>query len=1175
MAVIFLLAPSISSSLEDFTLLAPKRYDKFMGGPTEYYDMFPRCYPSDTVLLSVKNGGTEDQRITSAVIYVNGVEIMSESDFGPQVPYLERFITVQEANELRVVLKSGLLDGSDGYSTSFLEIEIAGTDCDVDPPYISDPTPFDGAIINDARPQISVNYDDDATGSGIDIYATRIIVDGVDVTEDASISNLDVSYSPGSELSEGTHEVRVAISDLAFNRTTYRWNFKTDTIPPSVKITERPYNKFINTPVISISGESNDSTATVTVNNNEAINGDGKFSFSGLQLYEGENVVLVHSRDFAGNIGEDRFVVTLDTIPPWIEITSHDDNGYFNTPVIDLSGKVNEPVPASEVNGSDVKVEDGIFTFSGLSLAEGANSISVGAVDRAGNRGTKNITINLDTIPPEVGITSQTDNVYLNTPIISITGTLNEPVSGVSINGHDALIDEGYRLDDFELTEGANTVSVTATDRAGNTGTKSIVINLDTAPPEVEITSQTENAYLNTPVISISGTLNEPVLSATVNGNAAAVTDGFYSFNGIALAEGANTIVVEATDRAGNKGSKTITVNLDTVPPLVDITSHKDGVYLNTPQIALTGTVSEPELNVSVNDLPAYLTETGYHIPALNLTEGLNKITVKATDRAGNTGTATIDINLDTIEPVVDISSHENEEYINTPLANISGTLNEPAPAVTVNGHSAATIEGAYSLDSIELTEGANNILVAASDRAGNIGTKSIIVNLDTVSPVVDITSHYDGMNLNRSVISIAGTLSEPATTVSVNGRKAKVTGNLFSLDKLDLTEGANRITVSATDRAGNTGTMSLKINLDTVLPVIDITSLADHAYLNTPIIPVSGVFNEAVLEVTVNGAKAAVMNGQYGGLYNFEGLELKEGPNSIIVEATDLAGNRGNKVLTINLDTIPPEPYIAAPKNDMITNLEVITVSGGLNETVSSVTVNGLSAEVKGHQFMLDGLTLKEGANTIDVLATDPAGNIGSASVSLSLDTVPPGAPVLNPLTTPTNAASIVISGRAEAGAAVSVFSSLNDGSKKTVGSTRAGADGTFTISGILLKEGVNSFTANAEDRAGNISGLSPSVSSALDTAAPLITVTSPHNNFSTFERTVHISGSLNEKADISINGNYVKTTGLNFNYPVTLSSQMNVVTISATDKAGNKSSVKLIVKKKEFKEKTMDSDN
>lgn len=144
-----------------------------------------------------------------------------------------------------------------------------------------------------------------------------------------------------------------------------------------------------------------------------------------------------------------------------------------------------------------------------------------------------------------------------------------------------SAITNGYRFTytpASALGDGQHTVTVNATDNDGNAAAqKSTTFKLDTTPPALNITSPAEGLITNAPALAVTGTTNDqtssPVTVKVVLNNAdqGAVTvesDGAFSKT-VKLAEGANTIVVTATDGAGKSSSVTRHVTLDTSVPQI------------------------------------------------------------------------------------------------------------------------------------------------------------------------------------------------------------------------------------------------------------------------------------------------------------------------------------------------------------------------------------------------------------------------------------------------------------------------------------------------------------------------------------------------------------------------------------------------------------------------------
>ncbi|MBI3599251.1 MAG: Ig-like domain-containing protein, partial [Nitrospinae bacterium] len=151
----------------------------------------------------------------------------------------------------------------------------------------------------------------------------------------------------------------------------------------------------------------------------------------------------------------------------------------------------------------------------------------------------------------------------------------------------------------------------------------------DGTPPDVTITSPANNTYLNTPSITVTGNTSDSISwvdSVKVNETTAQLQGNSYTASNINLTEGVNTITVAATDTAGNIGSASVTVILDTIPP--QITLDPVPSITNKPQLTITGRVADasPITSLTINGTPVSLTNNTF-TTTLNLTEGNNPIT--------------------------------------------------------------------------------------------------------------------------------------------------------------------------------------------------------------------------------------------------------------------------------------------------------------------------------------------------------------------------------------------------------------------------------------------------------------------------------------------------------------------------------------------------------------------
>lgn len=884
---------------------------------------------------------------------------------------------------------------------AFVVVEIVGRDCDSLAPVLSGPQPADGATVETARPVVTVQYTDGDAGAGIDTARVTMVLDGKDVTASATVTDTSVSHVPSEPLADGLHGVTVTVFDRAGNQAGLTWRFIVRTVVTVVKITSPQNGQFVNTPVITVAGSITNPAAFVTVDGVPAQVSGESFSLPGVDLAEGPNTLAVEAKDAAGNASSDSIVVHLDTVAPDVAVISPLPDSYTNIASVTVTGNVNEPVTSVTVNGKAVVVSGIEFSFSGLSLVDGVNRVAVEALDRAGNAGTAVVTIHLDRDVPVIKITSPLENARLNTPAVTVAGTVGEPVASLKINGMPVqMAGLEFSLADVALLEGPNVITVEAIDSAGNIATAAIAVTLDTLAPVVQIDSPRNESYLNTATIAVTGTLGEPVTSVIVNGISASFTDRGFILGSLTLTEGTNTLAVEARDEAGNIGTATAMVHLDTQLPVVTITAPQANAFLNTPTVAVSGSIDEPVVSAIVNGIVANVTETGFRLDSLILAEGLNTITVEVLDRAGNVAAAGIAVNLDTQPPVIAIATPQADAFLREAVIPVNGTLNEAVAAVTVNGFPADITAGGFSLDSLTLADGTNAVVVEARDPAGNIGTVALTVHLDRELPVIQFAAPEPVVYVNAPLYTVAGQVNEPVAAVTVNGAAAQMTGMDFSLAGVNLAEGANTITVATQDAAGNAGTATLTVLLDRVPPVLGISTPAPNSSVNTTAITVSGTLSEAECTVTVNGVPAKVE----GTNFQLPGLALSEGINTITVSAADRAGNTESRTVGVTLDTSLPAVTLSTPAEAAAGANVAIVVSAGDNlglalcelavngAPIWSYVANGQPSAVNAFVYSLPP-DLSPGTQ-LDVTAQvrDVAGNMNGASARITVNSGPSG---------------------------------------------------------------------------------------------------------------------------------------------------------------------------------------
>jgi subtilisin family serine protease len=381
----------------------------------------------------------------------------------------------------------------------------------------------------------------------------------------------------------------------------------------------------------------------------------------------------------------------------------------------------------------------------------------------------------------------------------------------------------------------------------------------------------------------------------------------------------------------------------------------------------------------------------------------------------------------------------------------VAGTVlrfGEAIPAqVDVNGMAAALdAAGAFNV-TLPLQEGWNAIVVEAQDLAGNVRRAEVHVLAKTtvllsLVPVPSLT--------NASPVTVAGSV-ETGAALTVNGDAVAVASDGSFATDVALAEGPNAIVVRAVDVYGNAEEVVLNVTLDTMPPALAVLSPTDGALTREDAVRVAGTV-EAGVALLVAGMPVDTA----GGTFQVD-VPLAEGPNAIVVAATDAAGNGAEIVLRVIRDTTPPELTVTTPTDGAVTPNAAVDVEGFV-ETNATVTVNGENASVENGRFVVPVL-LDEGPNVVVVAAEDLAGNVAEVVRLVTLDTIPPLVVVTAPVNgTWTADRSVDIVGRAE------------DGSVVTVNGLPVLLDGDAFAATVDLEEGVNVVVVRAADAAGNV---------------------------------------------------------------------------------------------------------
>ncbi|MGK7367449.1 non-fimbrial adhesin SiiE [Salmonella enterica] len=742
---------------------------------------------------------------------------------------------------------------------------------------------------------------------------------------------------------------------------------------------------------------------------------DGSWAYTFTSdLTEGLHQVYVKVEDIAGNKANSAvFDFTIDTTvsTPVISLLSKDDTGVtgdnltnINKPGFAISGVdadahrvvvqvmhngVSEEIELSHLNGS------WLFT-PGNTWADGSYTLTVKVEDKAGNTNySAPLTVVIDTQIAIDGVELVNDSGVKgdnmtndDRPHFRVTVPTDVNEVRLSIDGGNSWVQatpgvagSWEYIWPTDLADGQYTLTVEATDKAGNTVTKTIDFAVDTtlSVPVIVLNSaddtgvQGDNMTNSTQPTFALQHIDDDAVRVTVSVEHGGVTTTFDATKGVggwtftpptSWGAGDYTLSVSVEDKAGNTShSASLTVTVDTQIAINNIELVNDSGIPNDnltnnvrPHFQVTVPTDVNVVRLSIDGGKTWFNATQNATPGVwdyiwpdDVADGGYTLTVEATDEAGNKTTQTLDFTIDT-------------------------TLSVPT----------------LSLDSADDSG-------IAGDNITNVKTPGFTLNnIDTDVSRVTVEVMHNGIKQEVPLVQTGGQWRFAPTS--------------------DWADGDYILTVKVEDRAGNVKQSApLTVTVDTHIAIDRIELVNDSG------IPGDNLTNEArphfqvTVPADVNGVRLSIDGGKTWfdatqsatpGVWDYTWLtNVANGPHTLMVEASDKAGNKTTQKLDFIIDTMLSEPTITldsaddSAAGDNITNVKMPGFTlGNIDADVTKVVVT-VAHDGKNQQIELiknggvwrftPGAAWTDGDYTLTVKVEDKAGNTNySAPLTVTIDT-------------------------------------------------------------------------------------------------------------------------------------------------------------------------------------------
>lgn len=928
-------------------------------------------------------------------------------------------------------------------------------------------------------------------------------------------------------LSEGSHTLEVRAVDVANNYGKDSVNFTVDITPPVLEITSPVSGAVINSTGITVVWSCSDTvsgimSSLIRLDGGEWISkGTGSQHFiSGLN--EGHHSVEVMVLDRAGHstVGSIEFFV--DTTPPAVNIAfpASDPICYLNTTEVligwtgvDDGSGIKEYVITID---DETPVEVGTELFYLVDLAPGKHSVTVSAIDDAGNAGSDVIEVVIDLVPPAVNILFPMDGQLLEERSVTVMWNGTDEYG---IRSYRTRLDEGGWIPENgtnvhtydNLTDGDHVVYVRAEDLAGNTVTVRSEFSVWSIPLQLEVISPSEGEIINR---------SDPVIEWEVSGAFKGIdrceirlNDGPWQNVGTVgktvlqhIPDGFHVLHIRVFDNGGRMNGTSVGFMIDTEAPVLTILSPLPDQIINDSYLTVSWSGHDEcsgilgyALRLDGGQWEWVGARSGDTLTSLS--SGPHIVYVRAYDNAGNANTVTVNFTVASMAMKVEIITPLNGSILTTHNVTIRWSGSDSGTGIA---HYMLKVDDGYWQNvglinqyTLELSDGEHTVWVMMVDGSGSNVTGSISIKVDTTPPSIEIISPDPGDIFSKNEIELIW-LGEDAVSgiscywISLDGTLQVNVGSLTSWVLTDLDGGKHSVEVCAYDVAGNSRNISVEFIIDLLPPVLEITSPHDGLLTNETSLPVSWtVADEWGIE-----AVHIVLDNTTS--YDFETAgsmvlaDLTDGPHTLLFIATDLAGNSRTVTISFTIDLEPPLLEILEPCDGQFLNTSQFTVewhspSTDIREYYFCID-DGIWEEV-GNNISYRVRDLKDGTHRLEIRCVDLAGNWGQAGVTVVIDTAPPSIIIHSPED------GAIYSGEELVlrWAANDSLSGISHFMVKLDDANWFRVEGEITSVLTSLIEGDHSLTVIAYDVAGNC--IVVEVNFSVDLTAPELTILSPAN--------------------------------------------------------------------------------
>lgn len=679
----------------------------------------------------------------------------------------------------------------------------------------------------------------------------------------------DATKSPGTDCDDNDPAVSGRMPEVCGDRKDNNCNGTTDEAPcgdaaPPVVTIRSPSDGAAISGITVVEVEVQDDTGVAKVDlyaggvlRTTLTDAPYRFSLDTAGMPDGPTPIRALATDLANRTGEAMITVAVDnrsppqvTVNAPLSVQAYGGILQIQLDAIDAAGVREVEISLDGNRLTQLAAGPYVHALDTRSLAEGPHTLSVRAMDVAGNEGTTNRTFLVDNTRPELSFNPGDGANVSRTVTFTVEALDASGIASITGGASSSSVSPLRLTIDFEtMPSGQVIVSATAVDRAivdgaaGNTRTASITVNSENLGPAFNLTSPAPTEYYGGQA-TIAGVAIDPLgvdfVEVRLDGNVlqtGANATVNVNVDTRSMTDGPHPLVVETRDSLGLTATYNHTLWVDNTGPVIGSAPADGATVAGRFTLSLLATDPAGLLDLVANgqtsttsplrlDLDFDLTPDGNYSVAVTARDGA---IIDGQRGLGNSRTETIDLIIDNPGPALTFLRPN-------PLLGYGGTVTIEVDAVDPNGVQQVVLRrGAQTLatltsppfttvlDTAALADGNVDLSAVGTDGLGNVSTVSHPLRVDHTGPTITFTAPAPGATV-QATIPVTGDAADPSgiREVTLGTSRSTLSTFNFNYNTVALPNGNATITVEAWDQTviddqpglGNRGTGAVTVNV-------------------------------------------------------------------------------------------------------------------------------------------------------------------------------------------------------------------------------------------------------------------------------------------------------------------------------------------------------------------------